>query len=63
MKLLPNDWEQLIDRYISIKYKVIALYRKAGRDTTYNELLILRAITIKEELARDVKFGLKEVVK
>ncbi len=63
MKILPNDWKQLIDNYIARKRKMIFVYRKKGLDTTYNEMLILKAIEVRDEIQQDVKFGLKGVKK
>ena len=61
MKPLPKNWETLIDKYISIKRFMVSVYRKRGIDTSDNEVMILKAIEIRDEIKLDVKYGLRLV--
>ena len=45
----PENWENMVEYYIQTKKGMIMVKRKRGKETTYDEKLLLEAIEFLEE--------------
>jgi hypothetical protein len=58
---LPRNWYDLLKRYIEHKRRMILVKRKRNLDTIDDEIMLMRAIEIFEEIKRDVAYGRRQI--